>query len=479
MKKRAPVKTGRSKLDDEDPQHLQIIFVEAAASGDIKTVHEIIQLGRIDINGVGRYGRTAIQAARSSSSRNARHVIVALTLAGANVADGTTVSATTQAQDTSDVVGGNMKAQPRGETALHTVMCDVYSAGKEVEALLKTNININARNKDGKTALHLAVERQDMDVVEMLLDKNVDVSIQDNKKRTAFLTAIAMGKRPETLIRLFERMKSKLHPTNTVFINFQDDQGMTALHHAVARGILPLVQELLYWRADITRRNTQGFTALHMLIHQDNLKSINKLDILRCLMEHQNGYRLDNTNLQDSSGRTALHIAVERHKRNSIDVIQYLLGLVDVRITDVRGWTAIHTAAHHCAPQKVLALQLNSRYGSQAVNMIDKKGKTALHHAVIRENTGSVHALSRLGDVNIQDCDGKTALHYAVQVQQVGYFDVLLSRMANVALRDRHGYTALALACCKFDPMKSCSQLSFIFCLYRHAVAYGEIPNMV
>jgi len=124
---------------------------------------------------------------------------------------------------------------------------------------------------------------------------------------------------------------------------------MAALHHAVARGTLLLVQELLYWRANITCHNTQGFTALHLLIHQDDVKSTKKLDMLQCLMEHQNGYHLDNTNLQDSNGCTALHIAVEQHKCNSIDAIQYLLGLVNVRITDARGWTAFtepHITAH-------------------------------------------------------------------------------------------------------------------------------------
>jgi len=165
--------------------------------GDLKKVHKMIQQGCIDINGQNEYSRTALYYACD------RAIINALMQAGTDIAGLTTTSETTK--DYLSIASAvNIKKSPHGETALHAVMCDPYYTGSEVEALLKTNININVQNKDGKTALHLAVERQGMDVIELLLDKNVNALIQDNQRCTAFLTAIAMRKRPQQLICLFE-----------------------------------------------------------------------------------------------------------------------------------------------------------------------------------------------------------------------------------------------------------------------------------
>ena len=108
-------------------------------------------------------------------------------------------------------------------------------------------------------------------------------------------------------------------------------------------------------------------------------------------------------------------------------------------------------------------LMIASRYGH--VNVItflvehganmdlqDKNGKTALHHAVCRNYLDATHKLMTLGaNVNLQDKDGKTSLHHAIRSR--GDFDLesdilicLVKNGADVNSRSNDGRNPLMLA---------------------------------
>lgn len=50
--------------------------------------------------------------------------------------------------------------------------------------LCEQNVNINAQDKNNKTALHLAADRTNKDVITFLLEKNADASINDKFDKT-------------------------------------------------------------------------------------------------------------------------------------------------------------------------------------------------------------------------------------------------------------------------------------------------------
>ncbi|CAI5776283.1 2-5A-dependent ribonuclease [Podarcis lilfordi] len=66
--------------------------------------------------------------------------------------------------------------------------------GKEAAALflLKHGADVNKRDEDGKTTLILAAERQSLDLVKAILEKEVDVNDADRNNKTALMAAVEM-----------------------------------------------------------------------------------------------------------------------------------------------------------------------------------------------------------------------------------------------------------------------------------------------
>jgi len=82
------------------------------------------------------------------------------------------------------------------------------------------------------------------------------------------------------------------------------------------------------------------------------------------------------------------------------------------------------------------------------VNKEDKKGRTALNHAVIQNNDIMVNALLENGaDVNKEDKEGITALHHAVNhaviKNNVMIVNALLENGADINKQNKEGQTAL------------------------------------
>jgi len=201
------------------------------------------------------------------------------------------------------------------------------------------------------------------------------------------------------------------------------------------------------------------------------------LDVLRCLVEHDNGYRKHALNLQDYGGFTVLHLALESSCSDII--LQYLSNAVNVSIADRRGDTSLHTALRKRKSKAVILALLGSRHGADAANRKNCRGMTALHAAISMYGTDDeeiVRALSQVTNVNAQDRAGKTGLHYAVQKSRFASLKILLyERKADPTIQDYEGNTPLSLACLPME--NACSQLSLILQLHQYGVAYGA--NMV
>lgn len=74
-----------------------------------------------------------------------------------------------------------------GNTPLHNVIikAEPFSTVHLINIHLKNGANINAKNKDGNTPLHLALILSNEYIIEQLLIKGADITIKNNKGQTA------------------------------------------------------------------------------------------------------------------------------------------------------------------------------------------------------------------------------------------------------------------------------------------------------
>ena len=232
---------------------------------------------------------------------------------------------------------------------------------------LPSSVDINARNREGLTPLHVAASKGTLDHVRWALESGADVTVVDRENRSVFHLAATndLGDREDILKFLLD---------SGADISATDEDGATVLHHALSStqvrtkgnmkrgpGILEKrpygglgLEELLDrifkfgvlpWRRDdeavlnllldrgarVDAQDDNGTTCLHIACANRTIKAA---DILL-----SRGAKLDE---QDVNGNTAMHLAASCQ---SIDFIQYLLSKgAKIDVHDYRGCTPLDLA---------------------------------------------------------------------------------------------------------------------------------------
>ncbi|KAH6902832.1 ankyrin repeat-containing domain protein [Coprinopsis sp. MPI-PUGE-AT-0042] len=252
----------------------------------------------------------------------------------------------------------------KGDTALHRAL----SAGDTsiaIALLQRTDIyvNVNARNKSGKTVLMLASCRGYEPVVRLLVGRQAtDVNLQDNLRRESALHLASSGGHAPTVGALLQRTEIDTnarnawgatplifasfnghehvvrqlldHETNQTDANLQDEEGDTALHHALSAGHTSIAITLLQCSdIDANARNKSARTALMLASHRGYEP------VVQLLL----GNQATDLNLQDENGGSALmNAAMGGHT----SIVELLLNHPDVKadLCNNEGQTALQLA---------------------------------------------------------------------------------------------------------------------------------------
>uniref|UniRef100_A0A3B4FYY0 Poly [ADP-ribose] polymerase n=1 Tax=Pundamilia nyererei TaxID=303518 RepID=A0A3B4FYY0_9CICH len=273
----------------------------------------------------------------------------------------------------------NFKHPHTHETALHCAVASPHPKRKQVtELLLRKGANVNEKNKDFMTPLHVAAERAHNDIMEVL------------QKHGAKVNAL-------------------------------DTLGQTALHRAALAGHLQTCRLLLGYGADASLVSLQGFTAAQMgneavqQILNENVPVRNS-DVDYRLLEAAKAGDLDtvkslctaqNVNCRDLEGRhsTPLHFAAGY---NRVSVVEYLLHHgADVHAKDKGGLVPLHNA---CSYGHFEVAELLVRHGA-SVNVADLWKFTPLHEAAAKGKYEICKLLLKHGaDPTKKNRDGNTPL---------------------------------------------------------------------
>ncbi|XP_049314109.1 E3 ubiquitin-protein ligase mind-bomb isoform X1 [Bactrocera dorsalis] len=153
----------------------------------------------------------------------------------------------------------------------------------------------------------------------------------------------------------------------------------------------------------------------------------------------------------DVNGVFAGHTALQAASQNGhTDVIQVLLRHnVDVEIEDKDGDRAVHHAAFGDEPA---VIEILSKAGAD-LNARNKRRQTALHIAVNKGHLNVVKTLLLLAcHASLQDSEGDTPLHDAISKEHDEMLSLLLDYGADIKLTNNNGFNALHHAALKGNP---------------------------
>ncbi|KAK1326477.1 hypothetical protein QJS10_CPA01g00326 [Acorus calamus] len=145
-----------------------------------------------------------------------------------------------------------------------------------LDKLLKHNVDINAPDKDGLTALHKAIICKKQAIMNYLLRESANPFVRDQDGATLMHYAVQTASSDAIKLLLLYN----------VDINLADNDGWTPLHLAVQSQRTDILRLLLIKGADQTLKNQDGLTPLDLCLHSG--QGMRNYELIKQLMEFAN-----------------------------------------------------------------------------------------------------------------------------------------------------------------------------------------------
>uniref|UniRef100_A0A2R5LAE8 RING-type E3 ubiquitin transferase n=1 Tax=Ornithodoros turicata TaxID=34597 RepID=A0A2R5LAE8_9ACAR len=250
-----------------------------------------------------------------------------------------------------------------GKTALQVASHQGHT--EIVDLLINCAAVVEAQDDDGDTALHYAAFGNQPVIMERLLKSGAHINAVNKAKCTAL--HVAVNKQHVNCVRVLLKFRSQLN------INIQDSYGDTALHDAIAKENLEIIDLLINVpEVDFSLKNKRGFNVLHHAALKGNNFAVERLlSRTRQIVD-----------IKKDDGFAALHLAA---LNGHFLVVETLLiqGQCEPDVRNNRQQTPLLLAVSqgHCSIAELLVGS-----GSQ-VNTEDEDGDTALHVALLKRSS--------------------------------------------------------------------------------------------
>ncbi|CAD7694355.1 unnamed protein product [Nyctereutes procyonoides] len=216
---------------------------------------------------------------------------------------------------------------PAGRASTHHPTQPAASVGhleKVKEHLQLKKHDVNVRDREYRTPLHLACANGYSNIVSLVTEQQPKINVCDSENRSPLTKAVQCAKEDCATILLG-------HGADP---NLADLDGNIELHYAVCGQSVSLVEKLLEHKANLEDQNKDGYTPLLLAITENNAKMVEYL--LK---------RGADVNASDNNQRTALMIALSDEPTNLVGLLPQQE--VDLSCQDIYGFTAEEYASFH------------------------------------------------------------------------------------------------------------------------------------
>lgn len=326
------------------------------------------------------------------------------------------------------IVDTNIQSRDsQGRTPLHIAVLNKADPAI-ITFLISKKADVNARDKNGDTALHIAVRNNDRASGEILLAYGADVFYPNVSGESALKAALTrLGGRQDWVL-------------NSNVIKSSDGAGNTPLHLAAEWQLTTVVSFISEKGGDLNARNANGETPLFNAVKADSSPTIKT-------MLSVTADKKTDINARDFLGNTALHACIRWAAGNAAETLltydTQSNGRKLINARNLAGKTALHEAAR---TGNITFARTLLAAGAD-INAIDETGKTALTDAIQAGRTDIVKLLLDKGASPVmQDMYGRNAYHEAVEYSTTEIIVMLRNSGANPMSRDSYGRTPLSLA---------------------------------
>ena len=303
-----------------------------------------------------------------------------------------------------------------GNTPLHVALINDAPLTK-IQYIISLTDDVNIRNRDGNSALFIAIMKNRKQVGDMLLAKEADIFSTNTNNNSPLRVALKYG---GTIQEWMITSKT---------INSTDGSGNSVLHYATEWKFKEAITFLLDKGANIHAKNANGETPLFSAAKTDDT------EVIQLIVD--GGASLF---VRDNLGSTPLHTAV---RWDAINSVEKLLELgIEINSQNSAGKSAL-TEAVLSGKKEICEYLLDC--GANP-NASDTNGVTILMDAIRTANTEIVQLLlDNNANPNLQEINGRNSYHEAAFMGQKDIIDLIRNAGGNPLARDKQGKTPFSI----------------------------------